>query len=235
MVHIKGKAKISKMSNTFTLRRDIVVEFSGMPKSGKTTTLDIVAHYLKRSGVPVSEFHGGGRYAPLGKSDQGKLNLYLACEAVRRVVTVGATPGAHPRLYLLDRGLLDRYIFTCALKNLGRLTDAHHTAIASFFSAPELERQIDLAFVFTTSSTISLARENKNSLTTDSGRVMNTTMLDALREAALETLRPKPPTYVKAICHIDTTATDGDVRNTARTVLMEMMKLDELSSLELPA
>ena len=30
-----------------------------MPKSGKTTVMDVISHYLRREGLPVAEFHGG--------------------------------------------------------------------------------------------------------------------------------------------------------------------------------
>lgn len=96
------------------LDRHVIIEFAGIPKSGKTTILDVVSHYLRRQRVPIAEHHGGGRYAPLGKENLGKLNLYLACEAVRYVVST-SQDGLSPRVHLLDRGIVDRLIFTRSL------------------------------------------------------------------------------------------------------------------------
>src|SRR6185436_13046244 len=106
------------------LTTDHFVEFAGMPKSGKTTVLDIVSHHLRRSGILLNEFHGGGRYAPIDKSSLPALNMYLGGEAVAFILTRAHREKAVNRLFLLDRGIVDRCIFTRALAALGKLDSA---------------------------------------------------------------------------------------------------------------
>ena len=198
--------------------RDVVVEFCGMPKSGKTTILNIVAQYMRRKGTVLNEFHGGGRYAPIGKGDLPTLNLYLAAEATRFLLPVGRE-GRTPRAHLLDRGILDRLIFTRALGSLNRLSVQHVAAVEGLLAEVAQLVDIGAVMVFTTDVESSLRRENINSLVGGQGRVMNNSLLGALRDAALAVIE-EPPTWApKTVIHVDTQARDGDPVQTAEFVL----------------
>lgn len=201
------------------LERDIVIEFAGMPKSGKTTVLDIVAHYLRRQSLPVAEFHGGGKYAPIGKQDLPGLNIYLACESLRYVLAADQLY-REPRIHLMDRGVVDRIIFTIALNSIGRLSDEQRGSMLSMLALPEVITKIDKALVFITDPKKSLARETINKLSDRDGRIMNTSLLTALRNAVESwgnsDIR-KPPTAT-----IDTAALDERVQITALTALKEI-------------
>jgi thymidylate kinase len=207
------------------LPRDVVIEFAGMPKSGKTTVLDIVSHRIRRAGCAVADFHGGGRYAPVGKSDLASLNLYLAASALQYVAAIGADERP-PRIHLLDRGLNDRVIFSRALGSLGLISDSHVTAIEAIAGVRDVRQKIDACFVFTTSPELSLQRESANRLTTVHGRIMNTSRLQALHDAANSFAREQPPTAEgPLIVEVDTAGLDGQVQATARTVLETIASL----------
>ena len=201
------------------LSQSLRIEFAGLPKSGKSTVMDVVSHYLRRMGLPVKEFHGGGRYAPIGKNELGRLNLYLACEAVRYCLATHEEDSA-PRLHLLDRGLVDRVIFTRALHAMKRVSTAHADSIERLVATPDLRDEIGLCFVFTASPQLSLRRESANRLTGNQGRVMNYTFLTHLRTAALDLLDEHPRTEcAQQLVPIDTETADGQVTDTAQHVL----------------
>src|SRR5690242_9016629 len=90
-------------------------EFAGMPQAGKTEIVDIVAHYLRRKGYPVEVYNGGSEYSPLNDGPIADLNLSLACQVVDWVLNKDRYDNAEHKIYLLDRGLIDRNIFTNAL------------------------------------------------------------------------------------------------------------------------
>lgn len=201
------------------LSRDIVIEFAGMPKSGKTTVLDIIAHYLRRQSLPVSEFHGGGRYAPISKKDLPRLNVYLACEAIRYVLAADQLH-REPRIHLMDRGIVDRMIFTVALNSIGQLSGEQCDKMIGLLALPEIVERIDNAFIFVTDAEKSLEREAKNKLSTHGGRIMNNDRLIALRTAVdlwKESDIRRPPTAI-----IDTALLDGDIQGTALAVLSKI-------------
>ena len=101
------------------LPRNFVFEFAGVPKSGKTTVMDVVSHYLRRRSISVEEYHGGGRYAPIGKDALPQLNLYLAAQCLARLSSIGQPTGSPTKIYLLDRGPIDRVIFSTPSSNWG--------------------------------------------------------------------------------------------------------------------
>jgi hypothetical protein len=190
-----------------------------MPKSGKTTVLDTVAHYLRRHGLQVAEFHGGGRYAPIDKAHLAELNIYLACEAVRYIVAVGLAQQT-PRVHLMDRGVVDRVIFTEALGLLNRLSDQQREYLGRFLLLPEVVSRLDHVFVFVTSSELSMSRESSKRLTEKDGRVMNNPLLNELRTSADTVLSSS--TLPVSVTRVDTQAMDGDERGTALMVMREV-------------
>lgn len=195
-----------------------VIEFSGMPKSGKTTVMNVVSQAVRRDHSELEEFHGGGRFSPVTKENLGLLNLYLASNIVMRLSSRGFPKGISDRIYLLDRGPTDRLIFTRALRAQGRVSREHVSSIEGMFEAPEFNDAISLTFVFVTSSRLSLERENRYSLTNSDGRVMNHAMLDCLGdEARRETSHER--SFRKHIELIDTEQWDGDVRGTAAHIM----------------
>ena len=214
------------------LKQEVVIEFAGMPKSGKTTTLDIVAHYLRRNSLPVSEFHGGGRYAPIDKRNIGDLNIYLACDAVKYLLSIGQG-SCSPRIHLMDRGVVDRTIFTVALNSLGRLSDQQRDSLMQLMSLPEISRKLDVAFAFVTSPQKSLEREAFNKLILRDGRVMNTPLLSALRSATADYISSPHITDVPLIS-IDTDRLDQDIRGTSLQVLESIAGVLRDAGVDLP-
>lgn len=206
------------------LPREVVIEFAGMPKSGKTTVLDIVSHRIRRAGWAVADFHGGGRYAPVGKKDLASLNLYLAGSALQYVAAIGADERP-PRFHLLDRGLNDRVIFSRALQSLGLLGDAHVAAVEQLAGLPDVQSKVDLCFVFITTSELSLQREHVNRLTVADGRIMNSTRIEALRVAATAFAAELPNAEGPQVIPIDTARLDGAVRATAQSALDSIAKV----------
>ena len=204
-----------------------------MPKSGKTTTMDIVSHYLKRCGMAVKEFHGGGRYAPMDKSHLGALNLYLGCQAIEQVLELRTTSNGIP-VAILDRALTDRLIFSRALCDLGRLSAQHLSAWQELLNVPELRHSIDMTFVFTCTPQLSLQRENKDKLSTASGRIMNTDLLEALRTGALSITSGESPPCSKQLFHVDTEKFDGSPQATARLVVEHLRGIDALKDVPGP-
>lgn len=199
----------------------MIIEFAGMPKSGKTTVLSIVAQYLRRNGYALEEFHGGGRYAPIGKGDLPALNLYLACEVARFLMPIGRDCRT-ASIHLLDRGPNDRQIFTSALASLGQVSHAHAHALGALLDECAQLTEVDACFIFTTSTSLSLERENQNSLTNLDGRVMNPILLGALRNEALAMCHGELPMRAKHLVHVDTEAMDGAPRETARMIVAEV-------------
>lgn len=180
------------------LDRDYFFEFAGMPQSGKSTVEDIVAHYLKREGFFIGEYRGGSKGSPLYNAPIAALNLLLACEAAKFIVSTAEREKETHKIFLLDRGLIDRCLFTRTLVERGRVHTTSAGIIENFLTLPELIDKIDGVFVFMTSPELALTRENEGKLPQEEGEkeqggVMNEAFLRDMQSAVgVETTRLTP-------------------------------------------
>ena len=92
------------------LDRNYFFEFSGMPKSGKTTTIESIRHFYKRLGFKVKNFSGHDRRIDIDKSYPRELNIVLASRAVEYIVA-HSVRNQEPTIYFMDRGIFDRSVF----------------------------------------------------------------------------------------------------------------------------
>lgn len=208
------------------LQRDYFFEFAGMPQSGKSTVEDIVAHYLKRREFLIEEFRGGSRFSPLRFSSIADLNIWVACKTSEFVISaLGREKAAH-KIFLLDRGLIDRCMFTDTLLRQGKIDGDTAAATKAFLTAPRLLQNIDGVFVFVTTPKLAIIRENKNKLVETEGGVMNKAFLTSMRSTIeddvewAKTLMPG-----KHVQLIDTSKHDGTVTDTAQDIVDTILNL----------
>lgn len=199
------------------LERDYFFEFAGMPKSGKTTIQDIVVHYLKRKGLKVQEYHGGGRYSPIDKNSIASLNLFLAGKAIEFILTCAEREKNQHKIFIMDRGIFDRCIFTSALLRMGKIDRKEASAIETYLTLPRLVKQIDGVFLFVTEPELSLNREYINKILHEKGRVMNTTFLEILRQSSIDCFHSQKT--FSNVQLLDTEKFDGKPKHVAQLVI----------------
>lgn len=206
------------------LERNYIFEFAGMPQSGKTAVKEILAHFLKRMEYPVVEFNGGSRYSslPIHRMPIGELNQKLAQNIERFVRSITEKPGSEHNIYLLDRGLIDRCIFTKALALDNKVSQKQEEILYEFLTPVDLLDMLDGVFIFTTSPETALKREYKDKLVAHrdvqaQGDVMNERFLNEIRIAA-EDWYTRVNKHVKHVEPIDTTPFEKSMKNVAEYV-----------------
>src|SRR5712691_11799463 len=141
------------------LQRDYFFEFAGMPQGGKTTVMKIVRDFLQGRGYPITDYRGGSRYSPLYTAPIQDLNLSLACNAVNFTISATGIKKEEYKIYLLDRGLIDRCIFTDTLVKQRKVSKTEAEKIKAFLTLPSLLEKLDGVFIFVTLPWIALERE----------------------------------------------------------------------------
>ena len=208
------------------LQRDYFFEFAGMPQSGKSSVEDIVAHYLKRQGFVIEEYRGGSRYSPLRFSSIADLNLWLACKTAEFVISALGREKAIHKIFLLDRGLIDRCVFADALLRQGKIDENTAFATKMFLTSSRLLQNIDGVFVFVTTPKLAIMRENENKLVETEGGVMNTVFLEYMRSAVEDDVeRTKAFLPGKHVQLIDTGKDDGKEAETARDIVSTILDI----------
>jgi thymidylate kinase len=208
------------------LQRSYIFEFAGMPQSGKTAVREILAHYLKRMEYPLVEFNGGSRYSgfPIYDMPIGQLNERLAKNIEHFMHKTLEMQNSEHKIYLLDRGIIDRCIFTDALVQDNKVSPKQAEEIYQFLAAPEFLEKLEGVFIFVTSPETALAREYEGKLVErakvrSQGDVMNEHFLGEMRLASEEwnnrvNIRGSGY-YVKHTQLIDTTSKNTDMQEVA--------------------
>lgn len=210
------------------LERNYIFEFAGMPQSGKTTVKEILVHYLKRMEYPVVAYNGGSRHSrlPINRMSIGELNEKLAYQIEDFVRTEMEIQNSAANIYIFDRGLIDRCIFTDALVRANKVSPKLAENLYTILTAPELLEKLDGVFIFTTSPQTALDREYADKLVKhkdvrSQGDVMNERFLNEMYSAAIEwqdKLSRRSIGHLRHVTPIDTTSMNTDMLLVAKHV-----------------
>ena len=167
--------------------RPVFVEFSGTPKSGKSTCIDIVSHFFRRVGFNVlAPTEGASKRTPYYlRRDLVAFNTWSASYALTHIIE-GLHHSDRYHLAILDRGLFDALAWFQLLENSGEISREVRDTIHNFLLVERWKSVIDEVFLFTADSATSLERENEDKLIDEPGRAMNPDFLDKLNCAYSE-------------------------------------------------
>jgi hypothetical protein len=143
------------------VRLPLIIEFSGSPKSGKTSIIGIVYHFLKRMGADVLQpVEGASTRTPPGlRDDWLAFNAWSGCYALQQIL-VDCSDEPSPTIVILDRGLFDVagwMEFLCNAQN--RISEEDKNKITSFFQLDLWIRRENAVFLFLADHPTSLKRE----------------------------------------------------------------------------
>lgn len=205
--------------------RPVFVEFSGTPKSGKSTCIDIVSHFFRRVDFNVlAPTEGASKRTPYYlRDDLVAFNTWSASYALTHILE-GLYHSDKYHLAILDRGLFDALAWFQLLESRGQISGEVRETIQSFISLENWRSVIDAVFLFTADSTTSMERENADKLIDEPGRAMNPQFLDNLNQAYSE-VRNKYG-YAFKITDIDTSKEqDTTAQSTAAKVANSILDL----------
>jgi len=133
------------------VRLPVFVEFSGSPKSGKSTIIGIISHFLKRNGVEVvSPAEGASVRTPAGlRDDLMSFNAWSGCYALQNIL-VDSSVDPPSDIVILDRGLFDLAAWAEFLYAAqGRITEEDRDKFIDFFTLDIWSKRERAVFLFT--------------------------------------------------------------------------------------
>lgn len=148
-----------------------------MPRSGKTTAVEVMEGYFKRGGARVRVVYEGARISPLDKSDRFNYHSWSFHNTVNRILEARID---HYDFILVDRGVLDHLAFLDAIVNectnrTGKDLDSVREYYSQFLGLQDKE------IYFTVSPKEAIRREKKHKPFL--GRVFNPDFLNKLNRA----------------------------------------------------
>jgi predicted NUDIX family phosphoesterase len=172
-------------------RKPVVLEFAGVPKAGKTTSLGQLQTFLKRCGFRVETVVERASVCPIRDKKHANFNVWTACTTLAQILEKTQTPPRpeDPDILILDRGLFDSLCWLAMMERLSRLRREDLEVMDRFLRLDDWRKRISVVFVLTASPEDSLERE-KGYLPVEgaAGSIMNAEVLkktlDTTREMA---------------------------------------------------
>lgn len=201
----------------------LLLEFAGSPKSGKSTTIDTIQHFLRRMKFRVfAPSEGASRRTPYHlRRDLVAYNAWTLNYAVSEILGTyyNVEP---PDIILIDRGVFDSLAWMGLLESEGQLTRDEAEVIRKFALHPKWASLISRLYLFTCTPEVSLQRDTESKLTTRGGIAMNPRILDLLLKQYNEfevTLRDQYPVF-----KIDTTR-PGTPQSTGFVIMRDILEV----------
>ena len=211
-------------------RRPLVIEFAGVPKAGKTTTLANVATFLKRCGLRTEVVVERASICPIQDKKHATFNVWTACTTLAQILEKTQTPPRpdDPQILFLDRGLFDSICWITMMEGISRIRPDQKRAIEDFLMIDTWRKRMTAVFVMLASPGDAMDREQGVLPVEGSGgSIMNPEVLKQIGEVNRRCIDQFGEEF--RIYPIDTSRgeTRNSPRQTAEVVVRTILELME--------
>ena len=140
-------AKLRAQLDAGFAKRPLIIEFSGLPKSGKTRSISILELFLKRNGFKVDVFIERASIAPIRTKGHLNFNTWVSCASLQGMLEALSKPELD--IFILDRGVFDALVWTHWLAQTGKVTKEEAEACNKFFAMSRWTDLVDLVLIMT--------------------------------------------------------------------------------------
>lgn len=168
------------------LRRPLLIEFCGSPKSGKSTTITSLNQFLKRNDFSTTVLTERASISPVSNKKDPFFNIWTLTSAIAEIIE-------HLDKNDTDIIIADRAIFDalCWFEWLNKndslespyLNNENYNSLLSFVKMDLLKDYIDIIYVFKVDPKISIEREYSNLLTDKRGSIMQEPVLESFSDS----------------------------------------------------
>ena len=150
---LQARAEQARERFSIDGRKPIVLEFAGVPKAGKTSTIGQLQNFLKRCGFRVQVVVERASVCPIRDKKHFTFNVWTAATTLAQVLENTQEPprADDPDILILDRGLFDSICWLTMMDKLSRIRTKDREVIEAFLLADEWRRRITGVIVMTTS------------------------------------------------------------------------------------
>lgn len=226
----KEAENVKEIIGIYKKRRPVVIEFSGAPKSGKTSSINSLMQFLKRNDFKVKVLPESASICPVKDKHSPMFNLWTACDSIKSLVGVLESDRTAYDVIIVDRGIFDAMCWFQWLWSCGKMESSMKQIMDQFLSMEELVSYIDIVFVYKARPEVSIEREYASLLTDIRGSIMNEEILGAYLQAIEATVASASQTKLfRKIQVIDTSDKNQNIvgREVTMTALESLRELFE--------
>lgn len=165
-------------------RKPVVIEFAGVPKAGKTSTIAQVHTFLKRCGFRVQVVVERASVCPIKDKKHFTFNVWTACTTLAQILEHTQDPPRpdDPQVLILDRGLFDSVAWLALMEGLNRIRHNEREVIEQFALCDEWRKRITGVIVMTVAPGVAMEREVGHLPVEAAGSIMNPQVLQKALE-----------------------------------------------------
>ena len=170
-------------------RKPLVIEFAGVPKAGKTSTLTQVQAFLKRCGFRTDVMVERASVCPIRDKKHANFNIWTLCTTLAQILEKTQNPprSDDPQILFLDRGLFDAICWLTMMEKLSRIRQEDRETIQRFLSIDDWRKRVSAVFMMLTSPSDAMIREQSVlPVVGDGGSIMNTEILQQVKAVSEE-------------------------------------------------
>ena len=143
---IEGLQKLAKdvkeLKETHRQKRPIVIEFSGSPKSGKTSCINSLELFLKRNGFTVQVIQERASVCPVTDKQSPMFNYWTACQSLSGLIGILENKKNNIDVLILDRGVFDSLCWFEWLVNKKTMEKESRNVTEQFFLLDEFVKPV---------------------------------------------------------------------------------------------
>ncbi|MDE0455748.1 MAG: hypothetical protein OXI15_00520 [Chromatiales bacterium] len=227
---LQARAENAAIQFSEKARKPLVIEFAGVPKAGKTTTLSHVQAFLKRCGFRTDVVIERASVCPVRDKKHANFNVWTACTTLAQVLEKTQNPprGDDPQILFLDRGIFDSICWMTMMERISRIRQKERQIIQDFLMIDDWRKRISAVFVMLVSPGDAMKRE-QGLLPVEgaSGSIMNPQILKQIRDINQQCIQDLGDRF--RIFSVDTSSgeTKGKAQRTAEIVAEAILGLIE--------
>ena len=208
-------------------RRPLVIEFAGIPKAGKTSTISQLQSFLKRCGFHVQVVIERASICPIRDKKHFTFNVWTACTTLSQILENTQDPprDSDPEILILDRGIFDSICWLTMMDQLSRLRTQDRERIENFLLMDEWRKRVTGVIVMTVSPEESMKRERGFLPVEVTGSIMNLEVLQQFRTVTKECVKRMERRF--RIMEVDTSMPGSTAESTAQQVADLVLNLIE--------
>jgi predicted ATPase/predicted NUDIX family phosphoesterase len=198
-------------------RRPYVVELTGTPKSGKTTSLATLQAFFKQCGYRVQVQKERAGDCPLPMKGHFFFNAWTTATMLAEVIAAVET---RVDIIFLDRAFFDALIWLELQFRRGQVSADESRTFSDFVLLERWRSLVDVTILMTAEPSVALKRENQNAIVPREGSVMNA---DALNDfnSVLADVRA---THLDKFSFIDVDSSNSDIVSANKLIAEQILR-----------
>jgi predicted NUDIX family phosphoesterase len=220
------RAKNARSRYDISARKPFVIEFAGVPKAGKTSTISQIAAFFKRCGFRVEIVIERASVCPIRDKKHANFNIWTACTTLAHLLEKTQDPpkADDPQILILDRGIFDSLCWLAMMERLARIRKPDREKVEHFLLIDDWRKRISGVVVMTALPEHSLERERGElPVPGSAGSIMNKEVLEQMRNTTTK-VAEKYKKYFR-IFSVDTSSKkyNKNPRNTCEAIVDQML------------